>query len=147
VISQNYKETDMPIIAVASSDGVSINEHFGQAKHFLIFDVKKDGTYQEQERREILPYVGGTEASHSHDGTVAQLGGVDVVLALQVGPVAAESLQSKGIKAFSVKWLIDKSLTSYGKRHKLLEQALPGVSHRCGSGGGCGGGRGRGGCR
>jgi nitrogen fixation protein NifB len=137
----------MPIVAVASSDGVSINEHFGQSRIFLTFDVKEDGTYQELERRQIHPYVAGAEAAHSHEGTVAQLGGVDAVLALQIGPGAAESLQAKGIKSFAVKGLIDKALTSYGKRHKLLEQALPGVSHSCGSGGGCGGGKRRGGCR
>ena len=137
----------MPIIAVASSDGVTINEHFGQARKFLVYQVAEDGTYQQQEQREILPYVGCGSSPHSHEATVAQLAGVDVVLALQIGPGAAESLQAKGITAFGVKGVIDRILTSYGKRHKLLDQALPGVSHSCGSGGGCGGGKGRGGCR
>ncbi len=144
----------MPIIAVASSDGVTINEHFGQSRQFLIYQVAEDGTYQQQETRDIVPSCGCGSTDHSHDAvnhgheaTVAQLVGVDAVLALQIGPGAAESLQAKGIKAFGVKGLIDKALTSYGKRHKLLDQTLPGVSHSCGSGGGCGGGKGRGGCR
>ena len=28
-------------IAVASKDGISINQHFGHAREFLIFDVSK----------------------------------------------------------------------------------------------------------
>jgi len=134
-------------VAVASSDGVTINEHFGQARQFLIFEVEEDGSYRQLEQRQILPFVGGETAGHSHDGTVNQLAGVDAVLALQIGPGAAGSLQARGIKSFGVKGLIDKALVSYGKRHKLLDQTLPGVTHGCGSGGGCGGGKGRGGCR
>lgn len=144
----------MPTVAVASSDGVTINEHFGRSRQFLIYRVADDGTYQQQEKREIVPSCScgspgkiHDDADHGHEATVAQLAGVDAVLALQIGPGAVESLQARGIKAFGVKGSIDRALTSYGKRHKLLDQALPGVSHGCGSGGGCGGGKGRGGCR
>lgn len=138
----------MPTIAVASSDGVTINEHFGQARRFLVYRVEDDGSYCRLDDREILPFVGcGAEAGHSHDGTVAQLGGVDAVLALQIGPGAVETLQVRGIKGFGVKGSIDRALVSYGKRHKLLDQALPGIGGGHGCKGGCGGGSGKGGCR
>lgn len=132
-------------IAVASSDGSTINVHFGQAKSFLLFEVEEDGTYRQTGEREILSFVGcGSGDDHGHDGTASQLAGVDAVLAEQIGPGAVNALQARGIKAFGVRGPIEKTLASYGKRHKLLDQPLPGIGSG-GCGGGCGGGKG--GCR
>jgi hypothetical protein len=34
------------IIAVASSDGIVVNQHFGHADKFLIFEVTSDGRFR-----------------------------------------------------------------------------------------------------
>lgn len=126
-------------IAVATSDGETINEHFGRARHFFIYEVEDDGTHRSVATREILPHIHNHETSaHAAVGTTDQLGDVDVVFASQIGPGAADSLQQKGIKSFSLNGTIHKALTAYGKRHKLLDLKIPGVTQRCGSGGGCG---------
>ena len=39
-------------IAVASSDGVNVNVHFGAAKSFLIYDVDDNGTFRFAEKRD-----------------------------------------------------------------------------------------------
>ena len=41
-------------VAVASSDGKTVNEHFGQASRFLIFDIKYDLIELIEERKTIL---------------------------------------------------------------------------------------------
>jgi predicted Fe-Mo cluster-binding NifX family protein len=43
-------------IAVASSDDVHIDLHFGGAREFTIFEVNDGGTYQVLEKREIPAY-------------------------------------------------------------------------------------------
>jgi nitrogen fixation protein NifB len=127
-------------IAVASSDGVTINEHFGQSGQFWVYEVEDDGTHRQVEIREIARDGGDcSPAALAHDGIIDHLAGIDVVLAAQIGPGAVYSLRIKGIKAFAIKGPIEKALSSYGKRHKLLGLSLPGGSHNCGSGGGCAG--------
>jgi len=124
-------------IAVASSDGITINEHFAQARQFLIFEVDDDGTHRQVETRKIIDE--GEAAFPSREEAIARLAGVDAVLASQIGPGAVESLQARGIRAFGVKGDIDRALASYGKRHKLLGRVVLGIPHGCGPGSRCGG--------
>jgi Dinitrogenase iron-molybdenum cofactor. len=42
-------------IAVASSDGEKVDQHFGQAKHFLIFQMGKSGLEFVDLREKIEP--------------------------------------------------------------------------------------------
>ena len=49
-------------IALASSDGVNVDEHFGAASSFLIYEVSDEGAFSLLERR---TYDGGDEAASS----------------------------------------------------------------------------------
>jgi len=46
-------------VAVASNDGKVINQHFGHAQEFLIFDLNDDGTFEFVETRENVPTCNG----------------------------------------------------------------------------------------
>lgn len=50
------------IIAIASSDGVTVNEHFGRAHNFRIYRLQEAG-YEFVELRKINPACSG----HAHD--------------------------------------------------------------------------------
>jgi nitrogen fixation protein NifX len=117
-------------VAVATSDGVSINEHFGQAVAFHLFAVEDDGTFQSLEVRAIKNAPRDQARTRSAETTVEQLRDVEVVLANQIGPGAAANLSGRGIKSFAVRGRIDRVLTAFGKRHQLLEVEIPGVT-RC----------------
>ncbi len=131
-------------IAVASNDGNSVDEHFGRARAFHIYEVEDDGTSRLVEQREIKP---GAEGAHGSDAAVEQLSDVNAVLAAQIGPNAQGALTRRGIRSFALKGPVDRALASYGKRHKLLDVAIPGLpdgysaEKRCGGGcsskGGC----------
>lgn len=138
----------MARVAVASTDGTTIDEHFGRAKEFIIFEVADDGSYEQLEIRAITPHCscGGEAPSHPSDVTVEQLSDIEAVLVNQIGPGATRSLEAKGVKAFTLKGSIDKALNSYGRRRKLLEAHIPGVN-QCGPGGGGGCGCSSKGCR
>ena len=58
------EEIDGMRIAVASSDGKMVNEHFGRATQFLVMDVH-DGKIELVEARESAPACGTSEYSRS----------------------------------------------------------------------------------
>jgi nitrogen fixation protein NifX len=125
-------------VAVATSDGINIDEHFGQARQFRLYQVENDGSYQQLEVRSIANAPTDSARVYSAETTVEQLADVDVVLVSQIGPHAVAGLSNRGIKAFTVKGAVSRALTAYGKRHKLLDLEIPGVSGCRPKGGSCG---------
>ncbi|TWH47521.1 NifB/NifX family molybdenum-iron cluster-binding protein [Sporomusa sp. KB1] len=114
----------MSKVAVASTDGITINEHFGRAKEFWIYEVAETGAYTFLERREIPQ---DTNASHTHAAskTIELLADVAVVLAAQIGRQAEAELQTKGILSFALNRPVDKALVAYGKRGKYIKGNAP----------------------
>jgi nitrogen fixation protein NifX len=138
-------------VAVASSDGITVNEHFGRAKSFHIYEVDEGGSSRLLEERPITPHCSCSDGvqGHSSDATVEQLSDVNAVLVAQIGPGAEKSLSSKGIKSFALGGPVEKALSSYGRRHKLLDVNIPGLppGYSAGRGCGCSSKKGGGGCK
>ncbi len=129
----------MSRVAVASTDGVAVNEHFGKAREFLIYEVNEQGEYQFIEKRPNTPSCSG--GAHQA-GAAALLADVEVVLSAQIGPGAERQLRSQGIIALTVTSSIDKALQAYGKRGRFIKNSmLRAPSGGCSGGGGCGAGR------
>lgn len=134
----------MSKVAVASTDGININEHFGRAKEFLIYEVNETGTYQFLESRQIPPAT-GSEHMHAASRAVELLADVEAVLAAQIGPRAEMELMGKGVFALAVTGPVDQALPTYGRRGKLLKRikasrpaaGCPGTSGAEGCGGAC----------
>ncbi|MFZ2948274.1 MAG: NifB/NifX family molybdenum-iron cluster-binding protein, partial [Desulfuromonadaceae bacterium] len=109
-------------------DGISVNEHFGRAALFYIYGVNDDGSFRLTEKRAITqPSSDEPEAGHGVDVTIEQLSDVHAVLVAQIGPGAQSSLNRKGVRSFALGGPIDKALSSYGRRHKLLDVTIPGM--------------------
>ena len=119
----------MQKVAVASSDGISINVHFGQARHFFLYEVEDDGSFLKVGEREIAD-APAAEAGEHHDtdATARALADLDAVLANRIGPGGVATLKGHGVKGFAIGGPIAKALSAYGKRHKLLDLEIPGVS-------------------
>lgn len=101
-------------VAVASTDGKFINEHFGRAKEFLIFNLNlEDKLFNFIELRENTPPC----SVHEHDDnlldrSVNLLSDCKAVLVSQIGPGAAYALENKGIKALTIRDFIQNALTN-----------------------------------
>jgi nitrogen fixation protein NifB len=138
----------MAIIAVATSDGIHIDVHFGQATSFQIYDVALDGTYKHLEERKITPVAPGSGESGHAAATIDQLPDVDVVLVSRIGTGPSRALEGRGSRVFALSGPIDIALTAYGKKQRLFKIKQPGevlpsqfIPGKCG---GCGGGGGHG---
>lgn len=126
----------MAIVAVATTDGTTINEHFGRASEFSVYEVNADGTYT-QVRRIAVNEKRGVDSHESLESTVSILEGVETVLAVQIGPRAIKALQEKGILGFGIRGPIDRALKSYAKRGGLVKNAMNISVNGCSSSSGC----------
>ena len=86
-------------IAAASSDGVTIDRHFGHADVFSIWETVADGaSFTEIERRQVSPPCQhGHHEADAMQAVVAPLGDCRYVLAEAIGRVAAAHLAASGI--------------------------------------------------
>lgn len=109
-------------VAVASSDGKVVNQHFGRSRQFLIFDVTDKGEINFIEVRENKPPCGaGEHNENAMENTVNLLSDCSKVLVSQIGLGAEQALNVKGIRAYTVSDYIDnalKKLTDYEMKQK-----------------------------
>jgi predicted Fe-Mo cluster-binding NifX family protein len=97
-------------IAIASSDGQSVNEHFGRARSFQIYRLH-DAGHELVETREIGPVCSG----HAHDDdalarTAQLLSDCRGVVAAQIGSGAIDALLMNRIMAFTLPGTIDEAI-------------------------------------
>lgn len=85
-------------IALASSDGVHIDRHFGASDGFLIVEAAEDGTFWEVERRQVkAPCQHGYHDNGAMLEAVQALSDCRYVVAEAIGPGAQKALERQGI--------------------------------------------------
>ena len=108
-------------MAIASSDGKVINQHFGKARKFIV--IESDGEkIKVLDVRENKPACGSLEygghADNVLDESVSLIGDCDAVLCSRIGGGAAEGLISKGIEPVEAPGFIEENVLAYA-RHRL----------------------------
>jgi len=89
-------------IAVASSDGKVVNQHFGKATNFLIFEVEGDN-FKYLKLLETQAFCNyGEHDENKLMSAVKALEGSRAVLVSKIGNGAVEALKAKGIDVFDV---------------------------------------------
>lgn len=101
----------MARIAIATSDGQTVNEHFGHAKFFRIYDTS-DSSYEYKELRDA---VAACQHTLGHDVTrfdriIELLSDCDALLVERIGAGAAAYLIEKNVRVFEVSGSIDAVL-------------------------------------
>ncbi|MFW8600897.1 NifB/NifX family molybdenum-iron cluster-binding protein [Desulfobacterota bacterium M19] len=90
-------------IAVASTDGVHVNQHFGRAEKFLIYEVTSDA-FHLLEELEVAPYSSGKEdKKHNFDrdrfaGVAEKINGCQKMFAAKIGDIPAAELKKMGVE-------------------------------------------------
>jgi nitrogen fixation protein NifB len=101
----------MSRVAVGSTDGVVIDEHFGKAEFFYIYEVDEYGGHDLIEKRFVQ---GGPQQ------VAEMLADVKVVLVKQLGPHAEEELRKRKIIGLKIEGSLERALNAYAKRGKLI---------------------------
>ncbi|GHU66885.1 hypothetical protein FACS1894184_05730 [Clostridia bacterium] len=98
-------------VAIATSDGKVVNQHFGRCSVWTVLDVFEDGSFEFIERRDIASVcaVGGHSDEALKDA-VSCLSDCRAVVVSRIGPGAAAMLESHGIAAFEFGGFIDDAV-------------------------------------
>ncbi|KPU46179.1 FeMo cofactor biosynthesis protein NifB [Oxobacter pfennigii] len=99
-------------VAVASTDGKVINEHFGRAKDFFIIDIKSDGSREYIERRIVTPLcANGEHKNEELSYVINALSDCTAVLVARVGMGVKRALEINKISVFEQPDYIENALT------------------------------------
>lgn len=94
-------------IAVATVDGISLSQHFGQSKGFVVFDTEGTAvrgrefrtTSDTPHNQGVCHHEGGnSQGAQGPAGIFDLLSGCEVMLCGGMGAGAAQSMQANGIK-------------------------------------------------
>lgn len=113
------------LIAVASSDGIVVNSHFGRARTFYIYKVNENEKISLEEKREVEPVCEG--GNHDEDmlhKNLLTLRDCSYLLVSRIGNAAANAAEGLGIKPYEIPGVIEESvdkLIMYQKINELFE--------------------------
>lgn len=104
----------MSKVAIATTGGLTVDEHFGHAKFFRVYELDdKDYTFTE-----VRDAVAVCQQSLGHDTTrfdkiIELLSDCDAVIVQKIGEGAAAYLISRGVRVFEVSGAIDAVLKKF----------------------------------
>ena len=129
-------EQDRPYVAVATREGVLVNEHLGTAERLTIY-AQADGSFIEIEER-ITPFPGEGDARWAKLGNL--MSDCRALLVSGIGPKPTKIIESSGVKVVVMEGLIDDALTRIYSGEEIRAPIRPTkCGEKCtGDGGGCG---------
>ncbi len=113
-------------IAVASSDGVVVNKHFGKSKVFRIYTIDKDEEMHFEEERYVTPVCEGGEHDEDRlDQNFQTISDCKYLLVARIGSEAYLHAERFGIQSYELPGLIEESvdrLIKFIKIQNLFEK-------------------------
>jgi predicted Fe-Mo cluster-binding NifX family protein len=112
-------------LALSSSNGISVDEHFSQASSFYIYEIK-DGTPVFLEKR-----ISRGSSGHSQeaiDTRAAIISDCKAVFVCRIGSFAAERLHAKGIRVFEAPYPVDIVIREIRKGNPEFSDEVKGES-------------------
>ena len=112
-------------IAVASTDGKVVNQHFGRADQFYIIEVHDEGRYELIELRRLPPVCqGGDHDDDAIQRNVKSLSDCQYVLVSRIGQRAENELEGQGISVYIIPDIIEDALNkliSYVEINNMID--------------------------
>ncbi|RJT29068.1 nitrogenase cofactor biosynthesis protein NifB [Mesorhizobium waimense] len=87
------------LVAVATKGGGRVNDHFGHAKEFQIYEASPRGITFVGHRKVEQYCLGGWGEKATLAAIIAALGGIDIVLCAKIGDCPKDQLADAGIRA------------------------------------------------
>ncbi len=109
------------LVAIATRGGGRINQHFGHAQEFQVYEVSPDGIRFVGHRRVEQYCQSGWGDDATLDGVLAALAGVSCVLVAKIGDCPRTSLEAAGIVAsqdHAYDWIESGIAAWYAQRYR-----------------------------
>jgi predicted Fe-Mo cluster-binding NifX family protein len=107
-------------IAVASSDGSSVDLHFGQAREFSIYEFnEEEATFIERRHVELKP-----DEKHQWHKSLDVIADCEVVICVQAGMNAKYGLEQEDIKLVQDEGPVEEVLERYIKHYQFMKKPL-----------------------
>ena len=100
------------LVAVATQGGGRVNQHFGHAKEFQVYEASSDGVKFIGHHKLADQYCGGGDAAL--DAVIQALAGVAIVLCAKIGECPQEKLEAAGLKVVD-DWAYEYIETAIGE--------------------------------
>lgn len=126
---------ERPYVAVATLEGVLVNQHLGEATRFQIWEKREDGSFNMKEERPASVPSGGPRRWHN---LARALHDCQAVLVNDIGETPREILTKMGIKPVTMSGFIDMGLEAVYNGEGLNQ--LKSRQQKCTSKGACTGG-------
>ncbi len=102
------------LVAVATQGGGRINQHFGHAKEFQVYEASSSGVKFIGHRKVSDQYCGGGDAAL--EAVIQALDGVEIVLCAKIGECPQDKLGAAGLKVID-DWAYEYIETAIGKHY------------------------------
>ena len=110
------------LVAVASSDGETVNVHYGRAQTFYVYYIDDDEGYNLVETRSVKPVcMDGAHNQSSMKQSVARFTDCRYVVASKIGAGASQTLATAGITAMELPGSIDDAILKIWKYNQVQE--------------------------
>ncbi|MDE5779489.1 MAG: dinitrogenase iron-molybdenum cofactor biosynthesis protein [Lachnospiraceae bacterium] len=110
-LAKGQLETDVYKVAVASSDGIAINQHFGRADTFYIYEVTEEGKHKLLEIRTVTPVCsGGNHNDHALRSNINKLKDCRYIVVSRIGMGAENAMEQSGIVPMELPGMIEDSI-------------------------------------
>jgi len=117
------------LVAVASKGNMLVNEHFGTAHEFLIYEVSSKGC-KFIHHRKVTPYCHGSisclEGGEVLEDTISKLSDCKAILAAKIGFEPRDVLEQRGIQCVDefACLPIEEALVKYYEKYVLKKKAV-----------------------
>lgn len=118
-------------IAIATTDGKIVNEHFGKAEKFAIVEANMDGSFAFVETRDTrATCTGGAHDDGGLERTAELLSDCEYVLVSRIGPGAEDRLARQGVTAFAISLPINEAVAKLAEYLKMKKGGMIKIVNR-----------------
>ena len=108
------------LVAVASTDGETVNTHYGKAENFYIYSVDDEEGFELFEKRSVIPVCqDGSHNKAQMEEHIRQFTDCKYVIASKIGIAAAQALTLAGITSMELPGTIDDVMLKVWKYNQI----------------------------
>lgn len=119
-MADNAAKSSIYKVAIASSDGESVNLHYGKAEKFYIYTIDDEEGYDLLEERQVQPVcMDGAHEISKMEKSVLNFTDCRYIIVSRLGTAASAALSAAGITAMELPGSIDDAILRVWKYNQI----------------------------